>query len=296
MRTIEVKSSKELMEILRPSALIWKESILKNFKRPFWIYRGQENANWGLVPSLFRVDESFKKNIRAPFSIQEAVRYREFTLVQTFMELADREGILPADFKYPGKATGEKCWWSDISEEIPIEIINSYALAQHHGIRTRLLDWSYSPYNAAYFAAYKNWKNSNYGVNHNCTHFAIWAFVHHGSRQIKVVSPRLSTNIYMKSQKGLFTLDPRADMNFHENTWISHDKLIQQDEEESDGTIATSRNFLYKIIVPSKIAEDVLIDLRYEGVDQASLMPSFDSIASSVEDYLKLHQRECSRK
>ncbi len=293
MITIEVKSADELLNELRPSAPRWRESIVKGFKRPFWIYRGQADSDWELIPSLFRTINANKKEATSShFSIQERTRYREFILVQTFLDLVDREGILPPDFTFPGESTGNKVWWSDISEKIPLNILNSYALAQHHGIKTRLLDWTYSPFKAAYFAAVSNWRNGNYGAITKCSHFAIWAFVYHGSKQINVLSPKLSTNIYMKNQSGLFTIDPNADLNFNNGEWSSHNKLIMQDEQSSDGTVSTGRNFLYKIIVPSSIAEEVLIALRYEGVDQASLMPSFDSIANSVEEYLLLHERE----
>jgi len=49
---------------------------------------------------------------------------------------------------------------------------------------------------------------------------------------------------------------------------------------------------LYKIVVPTELAEDILIALRYEGVDKASLMPSLDNIAKSAGDHIKLHKSE----
>lgn len=293
MITIEIKSTEELLTELRPSANRWRKSRVRGFERPLWVYRGQSNANWELKPSLHR-DKISEKSliINRPNFFPEKYRYREYSLVQTFLSLSDREGILPTDFKLPETPKNEKIWWSDIEVEIPIEALNAYSLAQHHGIKTRLLDWSKSPLKAAYFAALGNWRSSNYEQKPISSHFAIWALTHIGTRQIKILNSRFSTNEYLKNQSGLFTYDPNTDLNFTNGEWISHNKLIQQDEQASDGTISTGGDFLYKIVVPSELAEEVLIALRYEGIDQASLMPSFDSIAQSVEEYLKLHSRE----
>ena len=284
MKTRNISTAKEILDALRPSGEIWRNTDFVPIERPFWLYRGQMNAEWGLTPSLFR---------KAPIdSDPNFTRYSEYSLIQVFLRIADREGLLPTGFELPREpiASGNP-WWNNPDLEIPYEALNIYALAQHHGIKTRLLDWTTSPLSAAYFAASDNWKISLNSKKETPSHFSIWALVRHGSRQIKVVSPRQSDNLYLRSQRGHFTIDPSADRNYSLG-WKPHDVLVKEDEKSDDGTISTNKEMLIKIVAPSNIAEEVMILLRYEGVDEASLMPSFDSIARCAKNELLLHKKE----
>lgn len=92
----------------------------------YW-FRGQSNSSWQLRPSLYRITQNLN------LSDQQAIELETAALAE-FRSKAH----LFVDSSLLDKVTTLPCWW---------------ALMQHHGAPTRLLDWSTSPYVAAYFAA-----------------------------------------------------------------------------------------------------------------------------------------------
>lgn len=84
-----------------------------------WYFRGQKNAAWSLIPNIARPD------VCGPlgYSVSE-----EKSLLQRFRDEAVM--FIKEDF----------------------QTIEWLALAQHHGLPTRLLDWSSNPLTAAWFA------------------------------------------------------------------------------------------------------------------------------------------------
>jgi len=89
----------------------WKEDLGRY--RSTSIFRGLPNAAWDLRPSLSRPQRDFIKV--------------ENHLLRAFKKYARQDAV-----------TGESLW-------------NLLAVAQHHGLPTRLLDWTYSPLVALHF-------------------------------------------------------------------------------------------------------------------------------------------------
>lgn len=93
----------------------WNKNI-QRFRSDF-VYRGLGNADWALKTSLARLGGNFRE--------LEAHLLRNFK----------KYGMEPA--------TANRSEWTWL------------ALAQHHGLPTRMLDWTYSPYVALHFATVK---------------------------------------------------------------------------------------------------------------------------------------------
>ena len=132
------------------------------------------------------------------------------------------------------------------------------ALGQHHGLPTRLLDWTTNPLVAAYFAVEKQYQNDS----------AI--YVSFGRKTVNTVEetdpfsvtevmryrpPHVSERII--AQAGLFTVHVAPRESY------GNDDII-------------------KIIIPNKIRKDLKHVLYKFGVSRKSLFPGIDGIAEDI--------------
>ena len=108
-----------------------------------WVFRGQNDARWELQPSLFRVWDDKK-----PISY-------ELDLIDSFIQFSN---VVKLDIPYNSldyvSLTGRKSTLRSFVPGVSYDFSHVvFAIAQHYGVPTRLLDFSHSPLVAAYFSA-----------------------------------------------------------------------------------------------------------------------------------------------
>lgn len=205
--------------------------------------------------------------------------YAEGLLINEFLQLAADLGHrvpyarewISLTIKFIEKYIGGL--YGDANDELWMHPV--VALAQHHRISTRLLDWTRNPFCAAFFAAVEvannpdpNKKIAVYAINNIILKY-----------HIKLVSVPGSEIDFLRAQGGVFTYDSKGDELF-----------VQRGQypslETSMGYIGAMFNPVFtpkKYMLPQTEAPELLRLLWLEGVTQAHLMPTLDNVSEALK-------------
>ena len=208
MRHIPCKTIDEFWSLLDPSNPL--DLNLKIEERERLLYRGQEDAEFHLLPASFR-RRCNPNTLESDLTAEEQVKkeYEEFihfidssaynNLINKNIYKSHRE-LFDNDFER--ELFGNPSIWP------PKVIFDSLFLAQHHGVATQLLDWTEMPYAAVYFACQPLLFDRRDDSEKLNGELAVWCYLPDEGEKEDVYVERYTLNCdsNMEAQKGHFIL------------------------------------------------------------------------------------------
>lgn len=257
----------------------WQDfsEILENhyFNRPNveLVFRGHRRHDWGMVPSLGRVtsDGIVTEDLASEqLSIfRKAIRGR-----------IDDHSLLVND------SEDDELW----------------SIGQHHGLMTPLLDWTYSPYVALFFAFAKEDRTDEKENPYRAVFILNKTFIESISdSDLRIFEPRKDDHGRLVSQAGLFTFSPYDATIENKLTDILGGDTIQDDElrdaaeEDQAGILA---KYICKVYIKNEEQQDCVKHLRRMNVHHASLFPDLLGAAdySNISISERVRERQISAK
>jgi FRG domain len=263
----------------------WEEMspIGKRFGRRHdrFIFRGQSNSEWELVPRVFRtsVINTYKRGMMSTLSNHPGQFFFEWSLLHGFIQYCDAAGLT-----VPGDSMEFRAYFDQnnitnvhgiTSKNWPQDrVVPLMAMAQHHGVPTRLLDWSSNPYVACYHAAATAVIRNREDVRAD-EKIAIFALDLNtlpridGVKHLRVPG---STSAYLCSQTGSFLL---VDNSGYRGEAFTHNVSVES-------KLGLHANLLKKVTLPTTLAGDLLLRCDRFGISAASVFPGYDGVGKAV--------------
>lgn len=289
IKTIECTTVDEIWDAISP--------IGKNFDgvRSRYIFRGQKDSTWKLTPKVYREDvlKKYKTGINSLMTDHHGQTVFEFLLLERLVHFCDSRGLaIPGDsMEFRDYFQLEKissihshdnfAWPQD-------QVLPLMALAQHHGIPTRLLDWTRNSYVAAYFAALDVVKSDQISGDGK---LAIFGFSFNDRRRdvgYRYVRVPGSTSVNLAAQTGSFILVNNSGYQGQDFTYgVSLEDKFEENQDAGERLI--------KLTLPQRLAAELLVRCSKFGFTAASIFPGYDGAANAVLEYylaIGFNQRE----
>lgn len=232
-------------------------------KKNVVLFRGHGNAEW---PMLTTLERTSSKEI----SVENYIRYA----LRCINEL---ESFTGKKWDVPQLPDIQK----DISEAkdymrqvIPYYLYDYLVYLRHNGFPSPLLDWTTSPYIAAYFS---------YCEKYFYDRVAVYAYIERpmgakggtgGSPRINLMGPYVTTHSRHFAQKAWYTIATKYDYSNNEHRFCGHSNIFDKDMEHQD--------ILIKITIPSSERLKALEELSDYNINHFTLFQTEESLVKAL--------------
>ncbi len=247
----------------------WEDLLSIAEDKGWWIFRGQGSASHTLMSSLERCSEQLGTKVVYAYDVETTV-IREF--VRRFHHYSSYN---------------------------PLNEIEWLSIMRHYGAPTRLIDWTYSLYIAAYFALEQCKKDED---------SAIWAvdltWLHDKCR--KNIKPQKGSRpkkridrIFWEKPKDLSEVfgdkktpwvAPVNSLNLNERVSIQLGVFLAPCDlsisfMKNLAALTSTSDHVQKYVIPYRVRNEFLKRLHHMNISRASLFPGLDGFAESLGVY-----------
>lgn len=268
-----------------------------------FVFRGHQSSSYKLIPSVLRnncieIRHAYFSSPNLAITDREQLAF-EFDILRSFYFKCDESGLYLPDnsrlrkgifsFDDNGTITKDGVW-------LPEDLYDIAALAQHYGLPTRLLDWTFNINIAIFFAISELIKNNVYDEN---DFICVWLL--NKSLQawmtidialpdfpLRLIRPIYKYNPNLKAQKGLFSLweiQYKSEANSLKDC-RPLDELIDSyfsSKEERFKNVIRPLIGCFRIRQTKENIKKLYLFIKNNNIDFSSLFPGY----SGVVEYLK---------
>jgi len=246
------------VEFIEKRITSWDEfdELINQFNYRGWVYRGQASAKWKLESSLVRLLKAaaLEKNFRVNYKkLGDIYKHYEKIMIERFK-------------------AGAHLYLNNLPDDNDFEWLS---IMQHYGVPTRLIDVTFSPYIACFFALYETNEDA-----------AIYALEH--SFFVGVLDSKFEKISDISEEHGLITYEPKKlneRLHAQQGLFLVTNNLEKPIENFLEKTNCLEDSF-YKIIIPKELRDEGIIKLRKMNITYKTLFSGLEGFSKSIKDIL----------
>lgn len=243
----------------------WNQFVELTSELDGWAFRGQQDAQWALLSSLSRYLHAFIQD-------RSVWRMREERAIRIFRRKAHNY----------------------ISNAVSLDDdLRCLALMQHHGAPTRLLDFTKSPFVAAFFALESAVSDSAvFALNTP----ALWNATPHSNNSLTrdTIDPRKKGNFeryFLHNESQIIWIGEPEEMDRRlvaQSGTVVVPGVLDKSLDEILEEYPSDQPLIKKIVLPREVRDEGIKSLYRMNITNATLFPDLDGLARSIRVELEV--------